>query len=192
MAGEIQDIDHGFRALTRQLRAADDLAVTIGVQGKAALASTYEGTDASNLQIAATNELGWPAKNIPKRSYLKATLDAKQAEYAALIGHLMAQMVSSKGKFTARKALNTLGTRVTADVKARIKAGIAPDLALSTIRWRARMTKSVAARLRRGRKKEGKSAMDMAGTFTPLLHKGTLIRSITWKVRKKFGRTLNP
>ena len=185
-----KDIDHGYRRLTHELKASDGLSVTVGIQGPTALATSYDDTQATNVQVAATQELGWPEKNIPRRSFLRDTVDANQVIYGLLISKLLARMVKSKGKFTADQALNLLGARVSADARRRIRAGIAPDLAASTILWRARQNKGVATKLRRGRKK-GKSLQELAGSFTPLINTGTLMNSITWLVRKNFrGRTL--
>ena len=183
----VKDTDLGYKKLMRELKKAENLTVAIGVQGKQAAASSYKDTEATNLQIAATHELGDPSRKIPKRSFLQDTLEFKQNEYKALTTVLLAKVVDSKGKYTARKALSLLGARVRADARERIVRGIPPELAESTIRWRAGKNRRVGALVKRERKKGAKLA-DLAGSFTPLKDTGTLIRSITWKVRKDLGK----
>lgn len=181
----VSDIDHGYRQLMRELKRANNSAVTIGVQGKQASASTYKETGASNLQIAATHELGDPARKVPKRSFLQGTLDAEMHRYRSMTTVLLAKVVNSKGQYKTRKALGLLGARIRADVRDTLKSGIAPELALSTIRWRARKRRVVAREISKLRK-AGFALKDIVGHFTPLLDTGTLVRSVTWKVRKGF------
>ena len=182
----VKDIDLGYRKLMRELKRANDLTVAIGVQGKQAAASSYKNTNATNLQIAATHELGRPEANIPKRSFLLDTLEFKQNEYKSLTTVLLAKVVDSKGAYTARKALSLLGARVKSDARERIVRGIPPELAEATVRWRAGKNRRAGALVRRELKK-GAKMIDLVGSFTPLKDTGTLIRSITWKVRKGLG-----
>ena len=64
-----------------------------------------------------------------------------------------------------RRALGILGAKAQADIQARIRAGIAPPLAASTLRRKLALT-------RKGAKGEPK----------PLIDTGQLVASITYRV----------
>lgn len=104
--------------------------------------------------LAVIHEFGAPSAGIPERSFLRSTLAENRAEYVKMAGRLVRGIML--GKFDTEKALNMLGARVANDVKAKIKGGIPPENADSTI----------------ARK----------GSSKPLIDTGRLLGSITWSV----------
>jgi hypothetical protein len=160
MKSHVRDIDHGFQELKAELKrlAAEGLEVKVGILGDT---DKNERTDGplTNVEIGAIHEFG--GGNVPQRSFLRSTVDLKQAEYRRLINNGLRKMVTHRGgslRDGAMRLLELVGMKAAADVKARITegAGIPPPLAPSTI----------------ARK----------GSSRPLVDTGQLLNSISWKV----------
>lgn len=142
----IKDIDRGYSSFTQGFAALDGLGVTIGVHAE----------DGSELAIiAASQEFG--TDTIPERSFLRATLDEQDAAYREATADAIRGVLD--GKRSAKVALERLGLRVVRDVQGRIRAGIDPALAPSTIAKK--------------------------GSSKPLIDTGRLLRSITYQVRRE-------
>lgn len=130
----ITDRDRGWGAIKLQLQAMRDRGgngphVKVGVIGQQAGESREGGI--TNAELAMLHEFGAPGAGIPERSFLRATFDEKRDQYRALCRKLLAAVVDRK--ITVEAALKVLGLKVVADVKARIRAGIAPPNSASTI-----------------------------------------------------------
>ncbi len=121
---KVRDIDRGYKAFVRGFRAVDGLGVTVGVHAE-------EGSELA--RIAAAHEYG--TRTIPKRSYLRATLDARVDEYRAQSVRALRAALDGKD---AAKELDRLGARMAADVRATIRAGLSPALAPGTRRKNAK------------------------------------------------------
>jgi len=146
------------------LRSIQQLAsneVLIGIP--ASTTERQDGEPINNATIGYIQETGSPVNNMPARPFLvpgvesaqkAATDELKKGADDAMDGNAQA----------ADKALHRAGIVASNAVKAKINAGIAPELAPSTL----------AARRRRGR----------TGT-TPLIDTGSLRNAITYVLRKK-------
>ena len=146
--------DFGWDKLIKAVRATagrHDVSVGVFADGPA-----RAGGEASNVTIALVHEFGSPAMNIPERSYLRSTVDKNRAKYHAEIKRIAAGVLDGKSDV---QALNLLGMRGAADVKATIREGIDPPLKPETI----------------ARK----------GSSLPLVDTGQLINSITWKLTRR-------
>lgn len=158
MAG-VKDIDHGWQKLRIELlRLTDPHMLYVGIQGQDV---DREGGGPNNAEIGTWHEFG-TSTGVPARSFLRATLDAFRTKYADLLERLLGKVVD--GKMGTEQALGLLGERVVADVRRRIKNGIAPDLTPATIRRKTRVDGAVAN--------------------VPLILTAQLIHAISWVVRK--------
>jgi hypothetical protein len=159
-----KDIDKGWERIAAMARTVRESSVHVGVFAD----STAEGEPRkegvlSNVQIAAIHEYGAPTAGIPERSFLRGTYDAKRPEYTVLITRLVQQLYD--GKMDVRRALGLVGAKFQADIQARIRAGLTPPLAPSTLRRKLALG-------RRGAKGEPK----------PLIDTGQLVASIAYRI----------
>ncbi len=87
-----------------------------------------QGEPATLLEVAAFQEFGAPAANVPQRSFVRATVDARESE----IQSAQARQIIA-GKITAGTALERLGAKIQGMMQQRIAQGIEPENAPSTI-----------------------------------------------------------
>jgi phage gpG-like protein len=154
MEGSVKFNDRVWRKLLARVNNLGDQHVRVGVFGDGQ--SRDDG--ASNVEIAAIHEYGSQAAGIPERSFIRATLRAKDAsgELASICKRLARGVV--RDQMDHRKALEILGAQATTWIKGAITEGdgISPPLHPATV----------------ARK----------GSSRPLVDTGQLINSITWKV----------
>jgi hypothetical protein len=171
---DFRDVDKGWKRMQQLARQAEGSTVKVGVlAGTPKELRENEPTGITNVQLAAIHEYGSPARNIPERSFLRATVDANRGAYNGLIAQMTGLIFD--GKLTVGRALSLLGLKVVADVRARIRKGISPALADSTLR--RKLAKGGPGR---GKRNRGKSV--------PLIDTGQLINSITHVVELKSGK----
>lgn len=80
----------------------------------------------SVIMVGAVHEFGSPARNIPQRSFLRATVEAGRRNYRQLFKKLSKKIVD--GNMTKKEALGLIGLQVQSDVQGRITDGIDPEL----------------------------------------------------------------
>lgn len=138
--------------LAKALRARP--VVRIGVLG----AGGEARDDLTQAELAAIHEFGAPRANVPERSFLRSTADAKRLEWLALLERTL-RLVTA-GRLEVEAALGIVGQKAVADVVARIRrgAGIPPPLQPATIRRK--------------------------GSDRPLVDTGRLVQSISYEIRK--------
>lgn len=156
----VKDNDRGYKALKREFEKLGRAAPTVkvGILGDATENQRTDGT-LSNVEIGTIQEFG--AGNVPERSFLRSTMDEKGGDYRRLMANGLRQAFGQKGaelEASTERVLNLVGMKAAADVKNKIRAGIAPENAPSTI----------AAK----------------GSSTPLVDTGQLLNSISWQVTK--------
>lgn len=83
----------------------------------------------SVIAVGTTHEFGSPSRNIPQRSFLRATLTDKRREYKQLLRELARKIVNNE--MTKNQALGLTGLKFQGDVQERITNGIEPEL-----KWR--------------------------------------------------------
>lgn len=161
--GDVEEVDRGWDKIKGQLKAAKraEPVVDIGILGAEAAKAHPDDSGLTNVQLGTIHEFGGSNDRPPERSFLRATLDAGRTKYERLVQRGV--KLAYEGKMTFEEALGLAGAKAAADVDKRIRAGIAPPLADSTI-----IKKTVAGK---------------RGT-TPLIDTGQLAGSITWIVRK--------
>lgn len=151
MTVRVIDRDFGLRALERRLRNARFARVTVGIHEDAG-----ESGGVTIAEIGAFQEFG--TRTIPQRSFIRQTIDMKAADIRALQRRLAKRVVRKADRMQPRQALGILGEAITSMMRARIRAGITPTLAASTL------------------------ASKKSGRETPLIDTGQLIQSLSFKV----------
>lgn len=106
--------------LAKELHAAGSVKVGLPKGSNA----YPDGT--SVIEVGVLHEFGSAAKNVPQRSFLRATVEQNQQNYKRLFKRLGRELV--RGETTELKALKVVGQRVEGDVKSRISDGVGPAL----------------------------------------------------------------
>lgn len=149
-----KDTDHGLEALKARIGKAAAARVSVGVHEAEGAEETEDG-EATVIEVATFNEFGGPSDNPPRRSFIADWADENADEHKELLRR------SSRAVFNGTLpsnavALERLGLRFVGDVQQRIRAGIAPENAESTIAKK--------------------------GSSTPLIAKGQLWTAVTHQV----------
>jgi hypothetical protein len=110
--------------------------------------------DTTIADIATFNEFG--TSRIPERSFIRSWFDDKKAENADLLERAMRAVASGKVA-NLDMALDQVGAKFAGDIQRGIRDGIPPENDEKTI--------------------------ERKGSSTPLIDKGALFQSITWKVK---------
>lgn len=157
MNAKIRDIDRGFAALRQRIiDAADGARLTVGIhEAEADQPAEGDESGATLGEVAAYNEFGGPDNNPPRRSFLADWADEGLDEHRELVRR-SAKAVAQGKLPSMRVALERLGLRFVGEIQQRIRAGIEPENAPSTV----------------ARK----------GSSTPLIDTGQLWTSITHEV----------
>lgn len=124
-------------AVTRKAGASVDLSkhlTTLGdYQAKVGWVETAHYPDGTPVAyVAAIQELGYPAGNIPPRPMLRPTAEAKRGDWSELAGKLANQVI--KGSMAAPDALEMLALSAAGDVQQTITAITTPPLSPVTIK----------------------------------------------------------
>lgn len=151
----ITDRDNGARALLARLEAQRGARVRVGVLDDAAKRTEDGEGPLTLLEVAAVHEFG--AGHVPQRSFIRATVDASEAEIHDLQRALSVQIL--RGDVEEDVALERLGAKVAAMCQNRIAEGIEPANAPSTI--------------------------ERKGSSKPLVDTGQLKASITFRVYRE-------
>lgn len=124
MATTIVDKDHGY---ARLLRATAEKMPTLAV-GVLHDEVHKDGNGKTVAEIGEIHELG--LGRVPARPWLRPVVDGRRALIQTRLARV-AQAVAL-GRATAREGMNLLGLDLVRIIKARIVAGIPPELADST------------------------------------------------------------
>lgn len=81
--------------------------------------------------VAATQELGDPAKRIPPRPFMRPTIEAKKQEWLSLAANRTKKIID--GKKTLIDVLDELGQKAAGDIRKTIKEVVSPPLSPITI-----------------------------------------------------------
>lgn len=128
----------------------------------------YPGSDITTAQVAAINEFGAPAKNIPPRPFMRPTFRHKKSEWQSIVKNEAKKMI--QGKSDVGRTLEIVGLKAAGDIREAITNVWSPSLKISTVR----------ARLAR------RSNKHHVGSLTkPLVDTGYMLNSLTHKVVKE-------
>lgn len=157
--GKVIDQDLGWNKLRGELRRSREHRVVSVGIQGEEAGEDHEGL--TNVELAAIHEWGTRDGHVPERSFIRSTIDENSAKYHDLAKRLLSMVID--GKKTTFEALSLLGLRVVADIRRTIQRGIPPPNAESTIRQKH--------------------------SSKPLIDKGQLINSITYKVTSSEDET---
>lgn len=146
----VTDKDKGWGRLLKTA-AAPGVQLAVGVLTD----EQHEGSKLSVAEIGEVHELG--LGNAPARPWLRPVVDGRASHIKAYEQRIAEAVV--QGKVTPEAGMNLLGLELVGMIKARIQAGIAPELKPATI-------------ARKG------------GKATPLIYTSQFIGSITHKVKQ--------
>lgn len=156
--GKIRDVDRGAKALLERIASSVRTRVTVGIHEAEGSASAEEGDGLTVLDVGTINEFGGDqGDNPPRRSFLADWADENEEKLKSDMRKIGAAVVAGKLS-TLEQGFERLGLRSVAEIQQRIKAGIDPENADSTI--------------------------ERKGSSTPLINHGQLWTSITHKVEK--------
>ena len=125
----VKVIDKGLtQILKRMTVAARGQVASVGVQGDKAQLMEHENS--TNVEIYAVHEYGTKDGRIPERSSLRTTFDEKHPAYQKDLDEVGRKFFGLQ-KYEGELML--LGEKMKKDVIEKIKSGIPPELAPSTI-----------------------------------------------------------
>ena len=158
------DVDKGYMELATTFQGKG-AAVFVGIlrssgvyKPKAERSKSEANKSITMAQIGAIHEFGSKDGKIPQRSWLGAAVDSNSKAIQDFIEKLIVRILERKD--VEKTALGKLGALVQKLAKARIRKGIPPALAASTLKHKG-PTKT-----------------------TPLIDTGQLINSISFEVRR--------
>lgn len=129
MAKGVRVIDRGLtQILKRMAVAARGQVASVGVQGDKGQLMEHENS--TNVEIYAVHEYGTKDGRIPERSSLRSTFDEKLSSYQKELDEVGRKFFSLENY---EGELMLLGEKMKKDVIEKIKSGIPPELAPSTI-----------------------------------------------------------
>lgn len=156
MNARIKDIDKGYKALLERLKKASvGIKLTVGIHEAEGGQAAEGAKDSSLIEVAAYNEFGGPGNNPPRRSFIADWADENADQHRVMINRSARAVVAGKLP-DMRTALDRLGLRFVGEVQQRIRSGIGPPNAPSTVKAK--------------------------GSSTPLIDSGQLWSSITHHV----------
>ena len=139
----VKDDDRRWNELRKGLRAMGGAEVKAGLVGEKA-AALHKGATITVADVGLIHEFGsdkipersfirasFDSGKIPERSFIRASFDANLEKYDRLLTNLERAVYA--GRAGVKGALDLLGSTMASDMKARIRAGIAPALAARTV-----------------------------------------------------------
>jgi hypothetical protein len=122
MTTTIYDRDNGFARLLRQ--AGKSASVKVGILTD----EPHEGSDKTVAEIASIHEFG--GGNVPARPWLRPVVDGRKAFIQQRVRRVAEAVLNGLDPL---EGMRLLGFEIVRLIQARIRAGIAPPLAESTI-----------------------------------------------------------
>lgn len=119
------DRDMGYALQIRRLETIPALAIHVGVHEDAP--PSEDGVPVA--EYAEINEFGSDDGRVPERSFLRATLDERQNQYADQMQRAIDQALDGKH---LKVGLREVGQQVVRDIRAKIESGVGPANAPST------------------------------------------------------------
>lgn len=149
--------------MMRRLDVLKKTEITVGIHGKDERRDGGTG-EVNNVAVGAIHEFGAPSAGVPKRSWLRSTIDKN---HDAILDEMdgVIDAVAQGGRPST--LVRELGLQVVEVVREGIRSGIAPPLSEATVKRR------------RGKLSGGRPANKRFGAReTPLIDTGQMIQSI--------------
>ena len=170
--------------LVRDAEAMKDMNVCVGIQGPKA-SEKHEDSNYTNAQIGAVHEFSTPSDSPPGRPWLRPIYDSKPDYWKNRLKEVVHNVIKGAN---AVAELRHIGEDYRREVVARIKSGIAPQLALSTLmrrnaenKWFKEGKKSGYQKLAEKEAASGKAQVDA----TPLWDTGAMVGAISVEIKRK-------
>jgi hypothetical protein len=148
---KIRDTDRGYKKRMKVLEKFQGASISVGVHENDGAGAHSEGVSVAD--VGAFHEFG--TDDIPERSFVRGWFDEQGPENDRLIASAAKRVAT--GKAEIQQALDQVGAVMAGNMVARIRSGIAPELADSTV--------------------------SKKGSSTPLIDSGQLTQAITWKAK---------
>jgi len=125
----VQDIDHGWDRITRDLKILNGGSVSVGFpqEGETASPAGSKSVPFSDIvQRAVVHEFGAPKVNIPERPFMRPAFDGNKKELSLFKESVLQRFY--KGLISPSRALDLLGLKHVSQIKAAINAVNSPPL----------------------------------------------------------------
>lgn len=176
-----------LQALVGNVKRMSGRAVLVGIPRE----QNERGEDGvTNSDIGYWMEFGAPEANVPARpSLVPGIRDARKQINERLAAGAKAMITARKtNNASVEKHLMAAGQVAVNSIQSKIRAGIPPPLAESTLRRRARRKKGSGHRINKGAIQElrSRAAGNAAGVqfAKPLIDSGQFLKSFTYVLRK--------
>ena len=133
-----KDMDLGYREIERQIKIIREKNpyVEIGILEKAGKHKALKNGEevdgkATVADIATVHEYGSEKRNIPERSFLRATIDDNFSDINEVTNKLVDKI--TEGHYDVKHALDVVGLYIQTAIKRRIQSNIAPPLSPETV-----------------------------------------------------------
>jgi hypothetical protein len=158
---KVVDRDLGWKRI-KALAKAEGSYAKVGLLGNKA----DRTGEVDNVTIGVIHEFGSPAANIPERSWLRSTFDAKREELYRLMRELVGGIYD--GKMTPERVLGIAGAQLAAEMKKTITTGqgVPPPNAPSTVaRKLAKAKQAIVRKATAGAAARSTRAADLAAAI---------------------------
>lgn len=120
----------GLKSRTRQSRSS---SAGVGIKVGITADDDARPDGESNIEIATHHEFGAPKANIPKRSFIRWTVDKNRKKYNKMLADAEREFIRNPKSTSLKKALFKLGETAVADVQKRIDSNVPPPLSDKTV-----------------------------------------------------------
>lgn len=125
--GSIKDIDHGWKAIVKELKNGAGAYTKVGLQEGSK--RNEQSNHSSMVTIGVAHEYG--NERVPERSFLRSTHDEQRGAISGLMAAEYTAILS--GRSTFKRSLFLIGEWFESRIKEKIRTNIAPVLNPSTI-----------------------------------------------------------
>jgi len=157
-----------WKKIIKNLAEADAYEVKVGIQGEKAAAQHDDESGLTTVEIAAVHEFSGPTDKPPGRPFIRPPLYENEDKWKRRLAETLHDVIEKGGN--PRQAYRKIGEELRKAMIDRVKAGIPPPLADSTI----------DARNRRG----GSRSRQHGEDNVPLINTRTMIVAISVDVVK--------
>lgn len=127
---DVEDRDLGWNEIIGKLEKSNGKTTRVGVVGPAARQRMPSGLTVA--QVAAVHEFGSPEANVPERSFLRAAVDDNRDAIVDEVDEVCGAILEP-GPDELRAGLERIGGMVQGFIQAKIREGLEPPLAESTV-----------------------------------------------------------
>ena len=142
MPADIEDTDLGWNEIIGKVEKSNGKTTRVGVVGPAARQRMPSGLTVA--QVAAVHEFGSPEANVPERSFIRAAVDDNRDAIVDQVNEVCGAILEP-GPDELRAGLERIGATVQGFIQAKIREGLEPPLAESTVERNKGETRPLAS-----------------------------------------------